>query len=207
MAEIYKPTSLNAIWASAGDKIKPSDQKIQEGWAVEIPPRQYFNWLENRRDSAIGHINQRGIVQWDALTDYLGNRSYVQAADGRVYKCVIANRGKDPMVDNVHWIIAFASNDDPFSRKAFIGYVASSGDLMAVLNSRYYFSNTATITLPKTAQRGDAVVVSKAPDSTVYANIDTGLLIRTHLGEFAEVEFDVYDEIQFIYNGTMWEVV
>lgn len=207
MSEIYKPLSLDAIWARNGDKVKPTDDKIQEGWLVEIPPRQYENWLANRRDTAIAHINQRGIAQWDATTEYLAHRSYVQAADGRVYKAVIDSRAKDPMVDKTHWIVAFASNDDSLSRKAFIGYIASAGDLLATNNYKYYFSNSAELTLPKTGERGDAVVVSKSPDSTVAVKVDGGGLINTHLGNYSDVVFDIFDEINFIHNGTNWEVV
>lgn len=207
MAEIFKPTSLSNIWANSGDKIKPSDEKIQIGWQVEIPARQHFNWLENRRDTAIAHFNQRGIPQWDALTEYIAHRSYVQAADGRVYKCVISNRGKDPMVDSIHWIIAFASNDDALSRKAFIGFIASSGDIIGSVNYKYYFTNSAKLTIPKVGERGDAIIVAKSPEADVLVVVEDGSDIHTHLGGYDSVMFDIYDEVNFVHNGVQWEVV
>lgn len=207
MSEIYKPLSLNSIWATRGDRVKPSDDKIAEGWNPEIPPRQFFNWFWHKIDSAIAHFNQRGISQWDALTPYLKDRSYVQSADGRVYRAVLDSRGKDPMVDSTHWTVAFAANDDPISRRSFIGYIASSGDLTATVNYKYYFTNSAELTLPSIGERGDAVVVSKTPDVSVLVKVAGGENIFTHLGEFESVVFDIYDEVNFIHNGTHWEVV
>lgn len=124
MAFRTKP-DMTAIWASLGDNTKPVDSYITNGWEAVKPPRQYFNWLDNRQDSALAYIYQAGIVQWDALTDYeggAGNTSYVQGSDGLVYKAVadsgpnISGTGtKDPVVqpgNAAFWTLAFASQAD-----------------------------------------------------------------------------------------------
>jgi len=105
MAEITKP-DLSLIWASSGDVLKPSDSKIQSGWAVEIPPRQWFNWLDNRQDQAIAHINQHGIPVWDDTTEYIAGKSYVQSpASGEIFRAVQTNIGRNPDTDanDTYW--------------------------------------------------------------------------------------------------------
>jgi len=98
MAAISKP-DLSLIWASAGDILKPSDSKIQTGWSPEIPPRQWFNWYQNRVDSALAHINQFGIPVWDAKTEYQANKSFVQGSDGNLYKAVTTTTNVNPVTD------------------------------------------------------------------------------------------------------------
>lgn len=107
MAEIAKP-DLSLIWASSGDTLKPSDTKIQQGWQVEIPPRQWFNWYQNKTDTAIAHINQHGIPVWDAKTEYQANKSYVQDETGVVYKALQTNVNREPSDNPDYWMSAFA---------------------------------------------------------------------------------------------------
>src|SRR5690554_986065 len=91
MALIDKP-DLTEVWASGGASVKPSDEKIQLGWGAEVPPFQYENWIQNRQDQFLAHINQRGIPVWDGLTEYEGGGlSYVQGSNGVVYKSVAAS--------------------------------------------------------------------------------------------------------------------
>ena len=114
---------------------------------------------------------------------------------------------KNPIDDKVNWELAFASNNDSESKRAFLGYISTSGDLRAESNYKYYFTNSATIILPETSEKGDTIIVSKSPIVTVSAVVDGGEEIYTHKGYYFEVIFDVYDEINFIYNGINWEVV
>lgn len=111
MAEILKPSDINKIWSSGGDIIPPSDTKIQTGWVVEIPPRQWFNWLDNKQDQAIAHINQHGISVWDNLTEYQVGKSYVTGSNGKIYVAVQTNTGNDPVTDgsNTYWTPVFKS--------------------------------------------------------------------------------------------------
>lgn len=81
-----KPLNLsNKIWAKTGTKETPSDIKIDAGWTVEAPKFQVENWVQNRQDSFIAHINERGIPEWDQTTDYIAAKSYVQGSDGILY--------------------------------------------------------------------------------------------------------------------------
>lgn len=96
MADIALP-DLSLLWASAGDVLKPSDSKIQQGWQPEIPARQWFNWLDNRQDEAIAHIAQHGIAVWSPTLEYQAGKSYVQGSDGLVYKALTTHINISPV--------------------------------------------------------------------------------------------------------------
>lgn len=115
MALLTKP-DMQQIWASGGDIVEPSDLKKQQGWTVEVPPHQFENWIQNRQDKYLAHINQRGIPEWDGNTEYEATGlSYVQGSNGVVYKSVAASGPattvQDPTTDvtDTYWAVAFAS--------------------------------------------------------------------------------------------------
>lgn len=107
MAKINKP-NYQVLWASSGAITAPDDTKKQTGWVVEKPPHQYDNWLENRQDTAIAHILQHGVPEWDNVTEYRANASYINRS-GIVYKCKQTHTNQDPSLDvtNVYWDRAF----------------------------------------------------------------------------------------------------
>lgn len=109
MAQFNKPNTVNQVWASAGIISAPENLKITQGWSVEIPPYQYFNWSQNRIDSFIAHINQMGISTWDQVTEYQAGKSYVQGSDGVIYKAKTTNTNVDPAnpLNSAAWERAF----------------------------------------------------------------------------------------------------
>lgn len=109
MANITKPTGLSVIWAEGGTKIDPGTSKYSIGWVVQLPPYEYQNFIDNRQDRAIAHINQHGIPEWDSITEYQGLLSYTQGSDGIIYKCLQTHTNKDPSnpLNNTYWAIAF----------------------------------------------------------------------------------------------------
>lgn len=109
MANIVKPSGINQLWAAGGTKVAPSLQKMNIGWVVELPPYQFQNWLDNRQDTFIAHINQHGIPEWDVETEYQGNLSYTQGSDGFIYKCLVTNTGANPVnpLNSNFWVRAF----------------------------------------------------------------------------------------------------
>jgi hypothetical protein len=114
-AEISKP-DFSYQWSSGGAIVAPSNVKIQTGWTAEVPPFQWENYLQNRQDNAILHLFQKGISEWDALSNYYfttsGVRSYVQGSDGIIYVAVSDSIGQDPTTDltDTYWKVAFADN-------------------------------------------------------------------------------------------------
>lgn len=145
MAAINKPSDINKVWADGGDKVSPSDVKINLGWEVEVPPRQYFNWLDGKQDQAIAHINQHGIPVWDAVTEYQANKSYVQGSNGTVYLAVQTHTNQDPTTDvnNTYWKEAFARAQDTIQDwSSTINYTAS--DYVIGSNGLIYFALQAS---------------------------------------------------------------
>lgn len=132
MAEITKP-DLSNVWASAGDVLKPSDSKIIQGWSAEIPPRQWFNWWQNRADNFIAYLNQHGIPVWDSKTEYQANKSYVQGSDGVLYQATATNTNVNPVGDSTSWKKAFASTSD-------IPVVATAAQSRAFTNNSVFLS-------------------------------------------------------------------
>lgn len=109
MANITKPAGLNTIWSTSGTRVDPGDAETNTGWVVQLPPYQTANWIEWKQDSAIAHINQHGIPEWDAVTEYQGNLSYTQGSDGIIYKCLVTNFNLDPTnpLNSASWAVAF----------------------------------------------------------------------------------------------------
>lgn len=201
--EFTKPSSLSSVWAVAGDRIKPDESKIQVGWQVEIPLREWENWLANRQDQAIAHFNQRGVAQWDANTRYLARKSYVQGIDGKIYRAITDSVGIQPTVVSGAWETAFVSPSDPDSLRLLNGYIAIATDITAQVNSRYYAVSSVKITLPTSAVPGDNIIINKFPSATVKIVPDSGQ-IETLLGKYDEVELDITDEINVTFDGSQW---
>lgn len=111
MADIPKPNFSNALWASGGAIVAPSNVKVATGWTAEVPPFQWENWSQNRQDQGIAHILQHGLSVWDTLTEYQANKSYVQGSDGLIYKAVQTNTNQNPVTDTArtYWNKDFTS--------------------------------------------------------------------------------------------------
>jgi len=99
MTNITKPSDINKIWAATGDKHSPDDAKIALGYIVEIPTLQQFNWMINKIDQSIAHINQHGVPIWDDVTEYQAGTSWVQGSDGNIYPCKVTNTNQNPTTD------------------------------------------------------------------------------------------------------------
>lgn len=143
MPNILKPNKLNLLWASGGDILDPGDTKYQTGWGVEVPPRQWENYIQNKQDQAIAHINQHGIAVWDAETEYQANTSYAQGqTNGTIYRAKLTHSGQNPELDtlNTYWDIAFAAAGDFYTKAEvdadFLAKDQNLGDLLSVTDAR-----------------------------------------------------------------------
>lgn len=206
MPLITKPDNLNFVWSSAGDKITPSQEKIQQGWVQEIPPRQIFNFIDGRQDQFNAYVNQHGIVGWDEDTDYFAGKSYVQDdVDGTVWRAVNDNTNSEPSSTNADWAPAFVTVDGYAGGKRYVGYEFKNADFLAVSNHRYYLSTPMVVSLPETANNGDAITMTKNPNIIANIKVDSGV-INTSLGSDTNVSFDLNDEINFVFTSTGWVV-
>lgn len=189
MPVITKPTDLSLIWASAGDVLDPGNTKYATGWEAEIPPRQWFNYLDNRQDQAIAHINQHGVPVWDSNTEYQEDKSYVQGStNGTIYRCVQTHTDQDPETDvsNTYWIIAFASAGDFYTKtEANSLYLAKASNGSDIPNAATFRSNIdvyqTTQVYTKTEVNAKTTVSSTAQAQAQTSN--TTLLTPLRLSE------------------------
>lgn len=177
MSEITKPSGINIIWASGGDKIDPGNVKYQTGWAVELPPRQWENFIQNKQDQAIAHINQHGVPVWDSATEYQANKSYTQGpTNGLVYKCVSTNINQNPETDvtNTYWKVAFVDTDGALSESVantlYLKLASNGSDIPSAPTFRSnigVYSTTQVDTLITNSNRLDTVRIDVASAATV----------------------------------------
>lgn len=138
---------MTDIWASAGDVVAPDSAKIAQGWGVEVVPRQWWNWFENRQDNNLAYMLQKGFPEWDATTEYIINKSYVQRA-GIVYKATATSTNSDPIA-LTSWVRAFA--DYSVSLNAL-------GALTPAANQLPYFNNGTTAALTTLSPYGRTLI-------------------------------------------------
>ena len=105
-----KPNMNYGVWGSNGNIAVPTSEKVDLGWIIERPPNEVMNWLQNRQDSMLQFVNQRGIPTWDALTEYPLNAYVVRS--GTLYRAVSQNVDKDPTLNSAIWDVAFATYTD-----------------------------------------------------------------------------------------------
>ncbi len=131
MALITKP-DLRGAWASSGSKAAPTPIKMASGWGYEMMPFELENWLQNKTDVTLQHLNQRGVAEWDNYTEYQANRSYCTGSDGVVYRALTTNTGNDPTADSgTNWMRAFLS-EEPNGNITLAGGVVPSGQTRTV---------------------------------------------------------------------------
>lgn len=147
MPLINKPQNINKIWSNSGDRATPSDQKINQGWVPEIPPHQWFNYIDNKQDQAIAHINQMGIPQWDAVTEYQAGKSYVQGpTSGVVYRALQTHTNQNPEVSSGFWQVAFLSQAPDYDTT----YVRLNQNLADVPNKTQARNNLSVLSAAET---------------------------------------------------------
>ena len=102
MTTVTKP-EMTTAWGTTGSISTPTTAKQSQGWVSEIPPLEYFNWLDNRQDTYLQHIDQGGVPEWDATVSYVANYSYTKR-NGVVYGCIVSNTGSDPSTTPSDWV-------------------------------------------------------------------------------------------------------
>ena len=76
MVDIVRP-AYGEAWASSGEKLSPTEIKVQSGWVQEMMPYQWENFLQNRQDTTLLYLLQKGVPEWDASQEYIAGKSVV----------------------------------------------------------------------------------------------------------------------------------
>lgn len=65
--------NVNTVWASGGLAVPVADAKQALGFVAEIPEYPDFNGLIQQISAFLKHVNQEGVPNWDANTQYYTN--------------------------------------------------------------------------------------------------------------------------------------
>lgn len=76
MADLVRP-EYGTPWASEGEIVAPTQDKVELGWVQEMMPFQWENYLQNRQDSAITYLLQKGIPEYSNTQEYIAQKSAV----------------------------------------------------------------------------------------------------------------------------------
>lgn len=223
---LFTKPQFNTVWASTGAKLAPEVAKISQGWVVEIPPHEFDNWMQNRQDALLAHLNQLGIPQWDSTVEYQSGKSYVQGTTtGVVYKAITTHSNVNPETDiQNNWTVAFQPSDTSLLKVNNLADVPDKAQARINLgiattefyDGRYLLKSANLVDVPnKATARGNLDVYSR---SEVYTKSEVeGLLGTGMIAYFAgttaptgwliangqAVSRTVYASL-FVYIGTMY---
>jgi len=134
-----KPAIEKAWGESATLITDPGNTKIEAGWIKEKPKAGHMNYMLNRIDSLLQHINENGICIWDTDTVYVEG-SVVKGSDDKIYISKTAsNQGNNPTTDGTNWIVYGVGLPD-WSAVTIYGI----GDLVKGSDDKIYISTTAS---------------------------------------------------------------
>lgn len=111
----------NRIWANSADPADIVDPdtiipgKFDSGWEAEIPPYEFFNFLQNYFCKGQTYLNEQGIGEWDNATTYPIN-SLTKGSDGLLYRAKLEQSNNDPTTDDgTNWVAYDATSKVLFS--------------------------------------------------------------------------------------------
>ena len=131
--------NLTRVWAKTapgGNVVDPdtvTEGKFAAGWQAEVPPFEYFNFIQKQVTEGLAHINEQGIAVWDDVTAYpIG--ALAKGSDGNIYKASTSQNNNDPVSDdgtnwknweNTEGVIRVTSVEEIEAYSAPVGYVFS----------------------------------------------------------------------------------
>jgi len=148
---------VSKIWAEnalPSNVVPPSDVKIGQGWDAEIPPYEWFNWLEQTASQMLKYLNERGISEWDANSIYFVD-SQVMIGDVHYISLTDENQGNDPTQPGeigTNWKFGFQTLSQLNAKIQFGPYdptlAYNSRDVVLGSDGKYYecYKQSGTIT-------------------------------------------------------------
>lgn len=156
---------LGRIWASAplSPNVDPGAAKYNLGWVAEIPVFQMLNYINNRYDTNIVSLAQRGVFEWGNDIAYLNSSLVWDEADGFIYVSKTANpsTATRPGLNAAQW----DKSSVQISRKQYDDAVLAWNNHMANTSNPHALTTEILDTYTK------AVIDSKV--STNNSNINT----------------------------------
>jgi hypothetical protein len=186
MATIPKmAVSQLEIWAKdagASDKERPDQANITDGWAyTQRPPAKFFNWILWIISYFIAYINEKGVPEWDSLTEYYPN-SIVQVS-GVLWVAIGFNSGSSPSTINPNW--------RPFTADVGTRILTINSVTPSVLNGRSWkTANTTATTITGLVDGVEgqkiSIICNDAFTTIAGALTKTGMTIPLIVGDIME---------------------
>lgn len=100
---VSKP-DISIAWGSTGGVVEPTDTKKGDGFIVEKVTYQMLNWISNREDRYLQHVNAEGIPVWDANTEYYIGCLAKDPTNKKIYRSKVdSNSGNQPSTASTEW--------------------------------------------------------------------------------------------------------
>ena len=180
----FTKPDVNYLWAETGSVIPPSASKIAQGWIAEIPDYEFENWIQNRQDQFNAHVNQYGIPVWDATTEYVANKSYVQGSDGEIYRALTTHTNANPTTSPTNWVKAFDNFDTSYSKtEADDRFLNESNNLSDLPNVTTARTNLSVYSKTESDNR----FLNESNNLSDLPNVTTA---RTNLSVYSKTEAD-----------------
>lgn len=109
MALRAKPTNMRREWAVSapgGNIVDPDTvtaNKFADGWVAEIPPFEFFNFIQNHMTAALAHINDSGVPMWDSVSEYDPGSLVRSTVTGDLYQARVTTTNNEPSVSSTQW--------------------------------------------------------------------------------------------------------
>ena len=171
---------LGRIWASAplSPNVDPGAAKYNLGWVAEIPVFQMLNYINNRYDTNIVSLAQRGVFEWGNDIAYLNSSLVWDEADGFIYVSKTANpsTATRPGLNAAQW----DKSSVQISRKQYDDAVLAWNNHMANTSNPHALTTEILDTYTK------AVIDSKV--STNNSNINTHIANKSNPHEVTAIQ-------------------
>ena len=156
MPKTTKP-NFNRIWAATAlpsDVVDPGDTEFAEGWESEIPPYEFFNYLQQLFSSGLKYYNENGIAEWDSDTTYY-NLGQCMINGEHFISLIDDNTGNDPNAGSnlgSKWRRGFVTEAQLTEKIQFAPWSPSTiytlGDIVRGSDGKFYevYKETGTVT-------------------------------------------------------------
>lgn len=196
----------NAIAAKVVDPDTITPGKFEDGWELaEVPPFEYFNFLQQLFTQGLAHANEEGVMVWDTDTPY-PQFGFCKGSNSRLYIAKSAQDGNDPISSPTFWA------EISFNQK--VVRQTGGGNLIPMVVN--YIEDSNTYDLPEADTVADGIWVkvtlsdkNSAQEPTVQVTGTDDLEDIIGVDPDGEFLFDAGTsfEVDFISNGVdTWEI-